>query len=163
MAAKKASEEKNGAPVEFKKAPEGFEDIGTPDIDGWFKPATGAIVTGQLVGMIAIEDEKNPGKVRQAVLVKLTESCDHAVVEKEENVTLEAGKVIAVGIRAKLTTLLEYVENKGICWIQTKNKKSLPRGRTMWEFDVRAKGKKGPIPQVATKVHSAPEGAMDRF
>lgn len=162
MAATK-TKEKNGAPVEFQKPPDGFEDIGTPDIDGWFKPETGAIVAGQLVGMIAIEDEKKPGTVRQAVLVKLSEPCSHAVVDKEEGVTLEVGKVIAVGIRAKLAALLEYVENKGHCWIQTKHQKSLSKGRKMWEFDVRARGKKGPIPQVATRVASAPDSAMDRF
>jgi len=160
MAAKK---EKNGAPVELAKPPEGWEEAGLPDIDGWFKPEVGAVVTGQLVGVLDIEDEKKPGQLRRSVLVRLSEPCHHAVVEKVEDVTLEPGKVIAVGVRAKLTGLLEYVEHKGMCWIQAKSKKSLSKGRTMWEFDVRAKGKKGLTPPVVRAAANAPASAMEGF
>lgn len=166
MAAKKSEEAKGTNGHELEKPPDGFDvDAGTPDLDGWFKPERGAIVQGQIVGVIDIEDEKNPGRTRRAVLIKLEVPCAHCVVDKVEGVTLEAGKILAVGVRAKLTGLLEYIESRGRCWIQAKDQKAIGKGRKIWEFDVRmGRGsKKGPIPQVAARVPSAPAGAMDQF
>lgn len=118
----------------------GFEDIGAPDIDGWFKPAMGAAFIGQVVGHIKIENDD--GKERDVCLVRLEKPCTgNVVIDGDEGKSLEAGKVLGVGIRAKLTDMLFYVEKKGRVAGQVIGEQKLRGNRTMWLFTL--KGEKG--------------------
>lgn len=116
----------------------GFEVVGDPDIDGWFKPEVGAAFKGQVVGRIQIENDD--GKLRDVCLVKLDTPCK-AVVDGEEGVTLDAGKVLGVGVRAKLVDLLFYIEKKGRVMVKVVSQQKLRGNKTMWVFDLR--GQKG--------------------
>jgi hypothetical protein len=140
-------------------APSNFEDVGTPDIDGWFKPEEGSKFLGQVVGRIQIENDD--GKMRDVVLVKLEKPCASAVVEGED-ATLDAGQVLGVGVRAKLTELLYYVEKKGRVYAKAVSKQKLKGGRTMWVFEVKGeKGKRANPPAPITRNSAASDGDSD--
>jgi len=117
-----------------------FESVGVPDIDGWFKPKLGSSFQGQVVGRIQIENDD--GRLRDVCLVKLEKPCEgSAVIDGEEDKTLPAGKVLGVGVRAKLTDMLFYVEKKGRVKAKAIGEQKLRGNRTMWLFDLR--GEKG--------------------
>jgi hypothetical protein len=118
--------------------PRNWEDVGAPDVDGWFQPTEGAVFTGKCVGRIQMPNDD--GQMRDVVLVKLDKDCASAVFDSEP-VTVPAGKVLGVGIRAKLTGLLEYVEKQGRVYVKVLAKQKLKGGRTMWTFE--AKGEPG--------------------
>ena len=159
-AAKDSKDTKNTAPLaavpeELNFNDSSFEDIGVPDIDGWFKPEIGLGFKGQVVGRIQIENDD--GRLRDVVLVKLEVACK-AVVDGAEGVVLEAGKILGVGVRAKLTDLLFYVEKKGRVMAQAMTQQKLRGNKTMWVFKVRGeKGKRSaeipaPTPRLAADV-----------
>jgi len=140
-------------------APGSFEDVGTPDVDGWFKPAEGAKFLGQVVGRIQIENDD--GKMRDVVLVKLEKPCANAVVEGQD-AELEAGQVLGVGVRSKLTDLLYYVEKKGRVFARVEGKQKLKGGRTMWLFTLKCeKGKRAAPPAPITRNSAASDGDND--
>jgi hypothetical protein len=148
---------RNLAPVvddpDFKDS--SFESIGAPDIDGWFKPVLGAKFKGQVVGRIQIENDD--GKLRDVCLVRLEIPCEGCVVDGEEGKVLETGKVLGVGIRAKLADMLFYVEKKGRVLAKVTGEQKLRGNRTMWIFDL--KGEKGK--RSATVPAATPRMASD--
>ncbi len=124
----------------------GLEDITVPEIEGWFKPDTGAVLAGQIVHYIEIEQKDGARKV---LLVKLLAPCKNVIKDGDKTqtaVTFEKGQVVGVGVRHKISSLLDYVANKGIIAIQATEKQNIPGGKTMWKFNVRAKGVKAPLP-----------------
>jgi hypothetical protein len=144
MASKNKQQDSN---VKLDEAPpSGYEESSIPDIDAWFRPFDGAIVHGRIRGRIVITDDRD--QPRDVVLIQLDRPVK-AVLDEEE-VTAEAGQVLAVGVRAKLTEMLYYVEHKGMVWFKVLGKQKLRGGREMWTFDLRFKGKKSTQPIAAT-------------
>jgi hypothetical protein len=116
--------------------PPGMEEAGTPELDGWFKARVGAVFYGQAVGRIVVPALQ--GGDRDVVLVKLTKPCESVNVDgsPDEYRTLEAGKVLGVGITHKLADLLNYVEKKGNVAVMCTEKKSIGQGKTLWLYKV---------------------------
>ena len=144
-----ASKENRQTGTPNDEPPGGFDAIGTPDIDGWWAPKENSIIYGQIVGRISIEDQNE--KMRDVVLVQLKRPCADCSVDGEAG-QLEEGQVCGVGVRAKLTDLLYYVEHKGECWIKATGQKKLKGNRTMWQFDCRARGKRATPPKADVRV-----------
>jgi len=136
----------------------GLEEVGTPDVDGWFKPEEGLVFTGQLVGRIQIPNEDKT--MRDAVLVKLSRPTK-ATIDGSEGETLEAGKILAVGIRAKLIELLYYVEHKGTCAVRVLHKQKLKGGHTMWNFKIGVRGKKATPPPMISRAGATERSSND--
>ena len=141
----------------------GFEDITLPELEGWYKPEKGKGFDGKIVGRIAIPDARRGGD-RDVVLVRLERpcsSCSHPD-DSEQIVTLQPGQVLAVGIRYKLTELLEFVEHKGSCIVVASGKKSIGNGQTMWQFKIACKGKRAapPAPKPSERRAPSAEGEV---
>lgn len=136
----------------------GLQDVSEPEIAGWFQPAEGAEFVGNVIKVISIETDDG---ARDAVLVKLKAPCTSAsVTGSDEVVTIDAGQVLAVGMRYSLQEILCYVEKRGLVYVKALNKTKLKGGRSKWNFVIRAdtKAKTAPVaptPRVAT------EGASD--
>lgn len=115
------------------------DEVNTPDIDGWYSPIEGeAGWVGRIAGMFKRTDDE--GKQRDIVVVRLLSDCSSATIEGEP-VELEAGQVMAVGVKAKLRGLLEYVERRATVAVRATEKIKIGKGRSMWNFSV--KGQKG--------------------
>ena len=128
------------------EAPEGFTQVDLPDLDGWFTPEKfpNGIVAGKIEGAFPIkvhDDDMGVTITRDNILVRLMRPC--GAIMNEQPIELQPGQVIAVGIRRALVELLDYVEHKGLVWIKPLKKTKLSKGRTLWKFEVRAKGTKG--------------------
>lgn len=137
-AKKGVSEEFGGEP------PKGFEQVGNPDIDGWWTAKVGLVFTGEICGFLTIENKRKDG-TRDVVLVRLSKPT-LAIVDEEE-VRLEAGKVLAVGVSYKLRDMLSYVEHKGQVWAKALEKKDIGGSQSMWQYDLRVQGKKAAPPR----------------
>jgi hypothetical protein len=134
----------NGEMMKDDGPPKSWEDVGAPDVNGWFQVAEGASFTGKCVGRIQMENDD--GMMRDVVLVKLDKPCTSAVFDGEA-ITVAAGEILGVGIRAKLSGLLEYVEKQGRVYVKALTKQKLKGGRTMWTFEAKGEpGKKAPPP-----------------
>lgn len=137
----------------------GFEDVTTPDIDGWYDPNTykGAVI-GTMVGAFAIRGDNG---TRTVAVLKLQKSAG-AMVDGEEG-ELEKGQHIGVGIRSKLGEIMYRVNN--IIYLKPTEKVKLKGGKTMWKFDLRAKGRRSDKPfAVAARPQSdafADDGPVD--
>lgn len=139
------------------EAPKDFEDVGIPDIDGWWKPTEGAKILGRVVGRTQIENDD--GKMRDVVLIQLDKPC--VAVMEEEEITLQPGQCIGVGVRAKLTDLLYYVQKKGRVFVRAEGKRNLKKGRTMWLFTVKGEKNKRADPPAPITRNSATDSTDD--
>lgn len=124
----------------------GARDVGTPDIQGWYKPESKSVVYGKIVGAIGIsQEERGVVSVRSVVLIELERACD-AIMDKEE-ITMDPGQVLGLSVSAKLTELLHYVEGNGVVYIKPLEKVALKGGRSMWKFKVKIlSGKRSATP-----------------
>jgi hypothetical protein len=125
----------------------GLDDVSEPDIAGWFKPVEGAEFAGNAVKVIQIDDDDD--QPRDVLLVKLKAPCKFAVME-ESTVTVEAGEILAVGMRFGLQELLSYVEKKGLVYAKATGKQKLKGGRSKWNWVIRADTKKRTAPVAPT-------------
>lgn len=121
--------------------PKGFEEGGTPEVDGWWNAEAGLVFTGQVVGHFTIEDKQ---KTRDVVTVRLSKPT-LAMVDKQK-VRLEVGQVLGVSLSYRLLPLLDYVEHKGMVWARAESKKDIGRGQSMWLYKLAFKGQKGAPP-----------------
>lgn len=122
---------------------EEVEEATLPDIDGWYNPVAGEEpIAGKIEGAIGFTDRR--GQLRRAVLVRVFEAVE-AKAKGGADVSLKQGDILAVGVRAKLEPLLDYVANKGYCYFQALGKKPVDGGE-MWLFRLKCKGTKGPRP-----------------
>lgn len=126
-------------------APEGFESIGRPEIDGWYKNVKDTIVKGQICGHMTVRSKKPGEGPRDVVLVKLAAPCKGYQKGDDTGKVLPVGSVLAVGISFGLQGLLNYVEHSGYCWFKALGKKDIGGGQTVAKFDVKVKGKKAPL------------------
>lgn len=122
-------------------APKGFEEGGTPEVDGWWNAEVGLVFTGQIVGHFTIDDKQ---KTRDVVTVRLSKPT-LAMVDKQK-VRLEVGQVLGVSLSYRLLPLLDYVEHKGMVWARAESKKDIGRGQSMWLYKLAFKGQKGAPP-----------------
>jgi len=114
------------------------EEVSIPDIDGWYSPEEGeAGWVGRIIGAFRMKDAFNEGRMRDVVVVRLLSTCSSAVDADGEPTVLEAGNSMAVSIKAKLASLLEYVERHGTVGVKAIDKKKLDKGRSMWVFAVK--------------------------
>lgn len=139
------------------EAPKGFEEVGNPDLDGWFAPKEGRVFYGKICGHFVIE-AKGSQREREIVLVRLMKPAVATVKEGKEDkeVRLEAGQVLAVGVSFKLRDMLSYVEHKGEVWAQVKGKDSIGNGQTMWKYDLRCRGTKAAPPKASVAGDDVP-------
>lgn len=149
----------NGEIMKDEGPPKSWEDVGAPDVNGWFQVAEGASFTGKCVGRIQMENDD--GNMRDVVLVRLDKDCTSAVFDGEP-VTVAAGEILGVGIRAKLTGLLEYVEKQGRVYVKAIAKVKLKGSRTMWTFEAKGEpGKKAPPPAPSNRAAADKESTAD--
>lgn len=139
------------------EAPNNFEDVGQPDIDGWYKPELAEKFLGQVVGRTQIPNDD--GQMRDVVLIKLEKPCKAVMEEKE--VLLQPGQCMGVGIRAKLTELLYYVSKKGRVYAKVEGKRKLKGGRVMWLFAVKGEKGKRADPPTPVQRNSAVDASGD--
>lgn len=165
-AAAVATSTENPAPapeLSFDDLAKGFEDITVPEIEGWFKPEVGALLAGQIVHFIEIEQKATDGGepgMRKVLLVRLSHPCKNIIADGDKSgnpVTFEKGRVVGLGVRHKITQCLDYVAKKGTIVVQATEKENIGGGRTMWHFKVAAKGEKAPLP-VAAKTEQKVDG-----
>lgn len=128
----------------------GYEDHSAAIIDGWYTPKEGSRVSGTIEGLIKIPDEQRPGELRDVVLVKLDMACDCATKDGEE-VAMEEGQILAIGVREQLKELPFYVTHKGKVRLEAVEKQKLGKGKTMWVFKIGLVGKQAPPPLVAAR------------
>lgn len=115
----------------------GWDDVVTPDADGWFKVQEGAIITGRIIGRMKLRQD---GATRDVLLVKVTRPTWAELPRSGGMQEFPAGSIIALGIRHRLKKLLFYVKHKGLIWVRADNQKKLRGRHTLWEFTVKAKG-----------------------
>ena len=114
----------------------GWKTFGEPDLDAWFLKKEKASFVGHVIYAKSMNTDNGAQTV---VFIKLAEPCKSATLPKSEDViTLEKGKILAVGISAKLSDLLYYVEHKGLVKVTCKDQIKLSGGRKMWLFDMAA-------------------------
>lgn len=126
------------------------DEVNVPDIDGWYSPEKGE---AGWVGVISgsFKKRQDDGKVSDVIVVRLLSDCSSAVIDGEP-IELKAGQCMAVGIKAKLVGLLDYLESRARVAVRAKEKIDIGNGRKMWTFDI--KGQKG-----ARKTPQAPSQA----
>lgn len=149
--AKKLEQAKKGEEAATKDGPEGdgWDDVGTPELEGWYKPEAGLVVQGKVVGRMKVNGQDGE---RHVVLVRLAKACKAQSPERgsKEMITLQPDQVIGVGVRHRLRDLLLCVKNELEVWFKALGEKSLAGGKSIWEFDVKSRGgamaKPDPIP-----------------
>jgi hypothetical protein len=133
------------------KAPEGYEDVSRPDIDGWAKPAEDAVIHGRIIGFFAftqiVKDKDSASgyskRTREAVCLKVYGNDTMAFKKGDKSgFKLKEGQVIAMSMMHCLEPIREYVANKGQAWIHFTRKEDIGGGQTVWKADVRCKGEK---------------------
>jgi hypothetical protein len=138
-----ATKSKNGtgAPeVSYEDFEKGLEDVGNPDVDGWYKPEKGSRFAGRVEGRFTIVDPSDEGSTRDVVLVRL--AVPTKAVLNDQEIQLGAGQVLAVGIRAKLGELLHFVDKRGKVMVECLGQQKIKGGRTMWQFKVKGEAAK---------------------
>lgn len=138
MATQEAKAKNTPEPI---KPPEGFEQGGRPDVDGWFKPEKGAIIYGKISGYMKIKGDNG---LRDIIVVKVRQPTE-AYLKGGDKVTLEKGQFLGVTVSTDLRDALMYVENKGEIYAVAKEKKKLTGSRTLWKYDQYYKGEKAPL------------------
>lgn len=151
------------------KAPEGYDNVSRPDIDGWVKPAEDTVIHGRIVGFFAFEqvvkDKDAPSgfvkRTREAVCLKVYG--DDTTAYKKGDKTgfkLKEGQVIAMSMMHAIEPIREYVANRGQAWIHFTRKEAIGSGQTVWKANVECKGEKG-IPVHARLAASSPVAAAN--
>lgn len=159
--ASRAAPEPTGGPT----PPPGFRRLDTPDFDGWWVPETGKSLHCKLMGHFIVEG-RDGNNDREVVVgeLKAPAKASKGRGDEAEEVMLNEGDMIAIGIKKKLEPVLEYVEHQGEVFIITGQKDRLANGRTMWRFEVHGKGQKSAPPAPTRRVDQsdsedgAPEG-----
>lgn len=148
---------KNGAtePTFTDAPPEGFEDVGRPEIDGWLKAEEGLVVFGKICGFFSYMKQQRGQKPKRVDVVcfKLFQACK-AAPEQEGGParTLNRGQVLAASMMYALDDIRPYIEHRGDVWIRFGKKTSLGSGQFVWKAEVKCRGKKGapPVAQIQT-------------
>jgi hypothetical protein len=133
------------------KAPEGYEDVSRPDIDGWAKPADDAVIHGRICGFFAfkqiVKDKDSPSgfttRTREAVCLKVYGN-DTVAYKKGDKTgfKLKEGQVIAMSMMHAIEPIREYVTNRGQAWIHFLRKEDIGGGQSVWKAEVQCKGTK---------------------
>jgi hypothetical protein len=145
----------NTAPVEGP--PEGFVKGGRPDFVGFFKPVVGGIVHGKITGLVTMQGENGPRDVVAIETVIPTK----AYKKGDEEVSLEVGEVLGLGVTGALKELLTYVENRAEVYIVFKEKVPLGRGKSYWKVEQHYKGRKAKLQRTEDLVSEAGGPAAD--
>lgn len=154
MAASSKAAQRVSSPSTGGAPPSGYEKGGKEEIHGWYQPAIGVIVHGQIVGHIVTKSKHGE---RDNILVKLLEPTIGYTKEEKDGKQLDAGEVIGVPITYDLLGALEFVSNKGNIWFRAKEKKILSGVNSMWCYEQYYKGIKAPLdPVVSTQEDDAP-------
>lgn len=136
-----ANKPQNQAP-EAVKPPDGLDQI-APQAAGFWKPVSGKPLYCKLVDFQQRFDGSGflfIGELLAPCLATTGKGNDAKEIE------LQTGELIAFDERAGLKPLRLYVENKGVVWINPKEKKpTSDRKKSFWVFDIRGKGKKAPL------------------
>jgi hypothetical protein len=124
------------------------------DICGYWRPIPESVIVGTIRGTqvrAAIG-----GGTRLLYLVELAKSCMAWAAGDDEPSEFAPGDVIAVQETAAMRGLRDYVVHSGNVAIKVLSKIKLSGGRTMWKLDVKASGKKAPLPQQLTTADTSP-------
>lgn len=165
-AAEPKNEKKNGAnePQFLDRAPEGFDDVGRPEIDGWLKAEEGLVLFGKIAGYFSYRKavRGGPPKVVEVVCFKLHQACKAAPDEEGGPAKLlQKGQVIAASMMYALDDIKPYIEHRGDVWAKFGKKVPLGGGQFVWKAEVKCRGKKGAIPQA--QIQSPPSTAETEF
>jgi len=132
----------------------GLDKIGTPDIEGFWVCEIGNPLVGRIRGWFSIFDRKTD-RYRDVIVVETAREC-RVTVNKEPRLAPK-GSIVGLGVRYKLRDLMGYVDSEAAISVNPTGKKDIGGGQSMWIFDMRAKGTKGPPP-----VGSAAAGGPER-
>lgn len=143
----------------------GFDDVGRPDIDGWFKPSEDLQIYGQICGFFAfqqtVKDRDAPSgfrvQTREALCVRLGMPTKLFKKGDETGFVAEKGKVGAISMMYALEDIRPYIEKRGLVYIKFNKKVSTGQGQSVWKATVKCKGEKA-APAVAV-VAQAPQVA----
>jgi hypothetical protein len=133
------------------KPPEGYEDVGRPDIDGWAKPAEGTVIHGRICGFFAfnqiVKDRESPTgyrkQKREAVCLKVYGNGTRAFKKGDKDgFLLREGQVIAMSLNYALEPIREFVTKKGQAWIHFIRKDDIGGGQSVWKVDLKCKGER---------------------
>lgn len=150
--------ESKNAPAEAAP-PSGFSEHSNPDVDGWYKAEAGSVVTGKIVGHLALIGDD--GKPRQVILVKVTQPCKAFQKGDEVGSELPKGSVVGVGISHDIKEALRYVEHNGHVWLCPTGQKKLGKGKSLWKYRQAYKGTKAAPPTVDVNAINSSTGDDD--
>ena len=125
------------------------EDISRPDIHGWYKAEKAMERKLPLVVTVLEYTEipdslKGEGETRPIIIGRL-EAPMVAVLEGGEEVPLQPGQNVAIGLTYSLSVLSECVKNKCMAMITPKEKARLSKGRTLWKYEIKVIGEREPL------------------
>ena len=149
-------------PVDEFDSEEGWEDLGTPEIDAWWHVSKGAVIQGEVCGRLKMPGINDDG-VRDVVLVRLSRPAAGVQKGEQDPTEYPAGKVLGVTCRHRLMPLLECVRNSCLVQVTAVDKRSLGGGRTMWNFKLRVKGERAVPPPLRdmSQVDADSDGYQD--
>jgi hypothetical protein len=133
------------------KAPEGYDDVSRPDIDGWVKPGDDVVIHGRINGFFAftqiVKDKDSPTgyskRTREAVCLKVYGNDTMAYKKGDKTgFKLKEGQVIAMSMMHCIEPIREYVANRGQAWIHFLRKEDIGGGQSVWKAEVKCKGEK---------------------
>jgi len=131
------------------KAPEGYDDVGRPDIDGWFKATEDLVIHGRIVGFFAfkqiVKDKEAPGgyrtQTREAICLKVYGNDTRAYKKGDKTgFILKEGQVGAISMMYALEDIRRYTAKRGQAWIHFLRKEDIGGGQTVWKADVKCRG-----------------------
>lgn len=166
--AKGGAQAANTAPSETEtERPDlsGFDDVGRPDIDGWFKPAEGLEIYGRVAGFFAfqqtVKDREAPGgfrvQNREALCLKIGMPVRLFKKGDETGFVAEKNQVGAISMMYALEDIRPYIEKRGLVYVKFLKKVSTGGGQTVWKATVKCKGERS-APAKAIMV-AAPAGS----
>ena len=146
------------APKDEAPSGAGWEDVEAPDVEGWYKCEQGSVISGQIVDRMLLRQDNG---WRHALLVKVNRPIMAQVPRSDEMREFPEGSIIGLGVRHRLRKLLFYVKHKGAIWVRAEGKKQLRGRQTLWEFTIRANGKKARPDPIAMDIDKLDDVSSD--
>lgn len=131
-------------PTNDEEMPKGFTRIGgNVDIDGWYKPIPGEVVSGTIVHQFTIKGTQKGKKRfddRDVAVVELDREA-MAIGDDQKELVLQPGQHIGVGIRHTIRDITLY-ENGSQLWLKAIKEDDIGNNQTMWIFECGLQGRK---------------------
>lgn len=120
--------------------PTGFQKVNNEQSNAWFKPAEGAIISGELLGRFQMRKTGKDNKIRFFYQVKIDQpvSVARKVEGDTEIETAEIGEIVNVDEKSATECLAAHCGpgKRNAVWLCFREKIDLDGGQTFWRIDV---------------------------